>query len=579
MATRDEALALLTGPGSPFEIGEDLVAGRTMRVYKNAPPNLRAVWEITALHGDASYLVYRDPVTGAEEVLTYAAAHRQVNSLARHLHDDLGVAKGDRVAIGMRNYPEWILAFWACQSIGAVVVSLNAWWTATELEYGIDDSGTSVAIVDDERFERLAALPTPTLHTLIVARSRRDLPASASGKKVVGWEATIARDDATLPQVDIRPDDDATILYTSGTTGLPKGAVGSHRNHVTNLNNTIINTAVQMVMAASAAPPAEETPAAADAPPAAPARTVALWTFPFFHIAGVTGVYVITATGGVIVSQYKWDAGEALDLIEQHKVTVVAGVPTVVRSLIEHPDAAARDLSTVAGITQGGSPVPPDSIDKIESGFGGKVSPGNGYGLTETTSAVVANSGTQYFAKKDSVGLPVPVADVRIVDEAGHDVPLGAVGELWVYGPNNVRGYWNKPEETAKAFTDGWFHTGDAARQDEDGFIYVVDRIKDMVLRGGENVYCAEVEAALFQHPAVGDVAIVGVPHTALGEEVAAVIVRREGEHVTGDELEQFLSDRLAKFKIPTIWNFRESIPRNATGKVLKRDLRDELAN
>jgi long-chain acyl-CoA synthetase len=577
MPTRAEALALLTGPGGPFEIGDADVHGRTMRVYRNAAPNLRAVWEITALHGDATYLVYRDPITQVEETVSFAEAHRHVTSLADFLHAELGVVKGDRVAIGMRNYPEWILAFWACQSMGAVVVSLNAWWTPHELEYGITDSGTTVAIVDDERFERLAEVSstTPSLHTFVVARSRSALPDRVADKRVVHWDVVTTRDVTTLPDVEIHPDDDATILYTSGTTGLPKGAVGTHRNHITNLSNTILNTAIQMVMAA----PSEPAPVDENAPaPAAPLRTAALWTFPFFHIAGVTGVYVITATGGMIVTQYKWDPLEALDLIEAHKITVVAGVPTVVRSLIEHPEAATRDLSTVAGISQGGSPVPPDSIEKIESGFGGKVSPANGYGLTETTSAVVANSGLAYFAKKDSVGLPVPVADVRIVDENGNDVPLGGVGELWVYGPNNVRGYWNKPEETAKAFTDGWFHTGDAARQDEDGFLYVVDRIKDMVIRGGENVYCAEVEAALFEHPAVGDVAIVGVPHPSLGEEVAAVIVTRDGHEVDGEALSSFLADRLAKFKIPSIWNFRESLPRNATGKVLKRDLRDELA-
>jgi len=250
-----------------------------------------------------------------------------------------------------------------------------------------------------------------------------------------------------------------------------------------------------------------------------------------------------------------------------------------VRAMLEHPDAATRDLSTLSGISQGGSPVPPDSIAKIEHEFGGRVAPANGYGLTETTSAVISNSGSTYFEKKDSVGLPMPVTDVRIVDEDGHDVPAGEVGELWVRGPNNVRGYWNKPKETAEAFTNGWFHTGDAARVDPDGFVYVVDRIKDMVLRGGENVYCAEVEAAIFEHPAVADVAVIGLPDERLGEEVAAIVRVKDGESISPADLREFLDGKLARFKIPSTIVVRgDELPRNATGKVMKRDLRTEYA-
>jgi long-chain acyl-CoA synthetase len=285
-------------------------------------------------------------------------------------------------------------------------------------------------------------------------------------------------------------------------------------------------------------------------------------------------------SGGTLVTQYKWDPLEALELIQREKVNVIAGVPTVVRSLLEHPDAANYDLSSLASIAQGGSPVPPDLIGKIEEGFAKTVSPGNGYGLTETTSAVVANSGDAYFAKKDSVGLPAPGADIRIVDEEGNDVPKGEIGEVWVRGPNVVRGYWNKPEDTARSFTDGWFHTGDAGRLDEDGFLYVVDRIKDVVIRGGENVYCAEVEAALYEHPAVQDVAVVGVPHVQLGEEVAAVVLVRPGYEVTPSGLQEHVAERLARFKVPSIVELLTDteLPRNATGKLLKRDIRADLA-
>ena len=528
-------------------------------MYVNAPTSLRDVWGATAAFGDARFSYY------AGETTTFAEAHVQVRQLAHHLLDQ-GVGKGDRVAIGMRNYPEWPIAFWACQSIGAITVSLNAWWLGHELDYALRDSGATALLIDGERFDRVVdLLPTLDLRAVLVTRAGHevDVPALAWSDVVTG------ADPGMLPEIPIAADDDATILYTSGTTGLPKGAVGSNRNHCTNLFNTFLGGAVAATIAA---------PAAAGATP--PAQAVGLATFPFFHIGGLTTMYVLNAGGACTVTQYKWDVDDALDLIERLKITAIAGVPTVVRALLEHPDAPNRDLSSLAAISQGGSPVPPDSIAKIEDEFAGKVAPANGYGLTETTSAVVANSGAMYFAKKDSVGKPVPVSDVQVVDEVGNVLPLGSVGELWIRGPNNVRGYWNKPAETAAAFTNGWFHTGDAARLDEDGFVYVVDRIKDVVLRGGENVYSAEVEAAIFEHPDVADVAIVGVPHASLGEEVAAVVILKPEATVTTAELQAFTAERLARFKVPSIVLFSaEPLPRNATGKVLKKDLRTSVVD
>jgi len=289
------------------------------------------------------------------------------------------------------------------------------------------------------------------------------------------------------------------------------------------------------------------------------------------------GMISSTNGGNAIVAQYKWDPVEAMELIQRHKVNLFGGVPTVVRSLMEHPEIDKYDLSSLATISQGGAPVAPDSVASIESKFAGKVGAGNGYGLTETTAAVIANSGAAYFAHKDSVGLPHVGTDVRIVDEDGNDVPPGSIGEVWIYGPNNVKGYWNKPAETAKAFTNGWFHSGDAGYVDSEGFVYVVDRIKDMVLRGGENVYCVEVETVLFEHDAVRDCAVIGLPHAKLGEEVAAVLVPADGHGPADeDDILQLLGSRLAAFKVPSrlFWHSGE-LPRNATGKVLKKDLRE----
>lgn len=567
MPSREEVVAALTGPGGPFELESQNVHGVDLRVYKSAPRNLRDVWMSTAALGDRTYLGFQN------ERVSYNVAHARVRGIAANLHS-LGVSKGDRVAIGMRNYPEWVLSFWAAQCLGAIVVSLNAWWTGDEIEYALNDSGAKVLIVDGERFDRVSSvLPScPNARSVVVARVEAatapfDVRDGVEwlGRRMLTFEDLCAsKDDAPgLFDTDINPDDDSTILYTSGTTGRPKGAVGTHRNHITNITNTFFVGAVSAAMAGASV---QATP---------PSVAKALWTFPFFHIAGVAGITVLTTTGGSIFTQYKWDASEALDLIESEHLTTIAGVPTVVRSLLQHPEFASRDLSSLGGISQGGAPVPPDSIASIERTFKGKVAPGNGYGLTETTSSIVSNSGAAYFTKKDSVGVPMPGADIRIVDESGTDVSPGDIGELWVRSPNNVRGYWNKPEETSRAFTEGWFHTGDAARVDEDGFVYVVDRLKDMVLRGGENVYCAEVEAVLFEHPAVSDVAVFGIPHERLGEEVVAAIVCAPGARSSLDDITEFLSGRLAAFKIPSQVFFRdEPLPRNATGKVLKRDLR-----
>ncbi|MFM9225900.1 MAG: class I adenylate-forming enzyme family protein [Actinomycetota bacterium] len=569
MLTREQAIAELTAPGAPCEVRTETVNGHPLRVFTRVHPTLRDLWLASvSARGDATYFVYDDVP------LTYGEAHQQVVSLAAWLAER-GIGKGDRVAIGMRNYPEWAVAFWAVECVGAVVVSLNAWWITEELEYALNDSGAIAAIVDGERSERLPAamLARTSVQNLVTTRCQ-------SRPDATPWEDATGNHSATLPRVEIAPDDDATILYTSGTTGFPKGAVGSHRNYKTNVGNAVLAAVVAMKIAGAAA-------GAPSATPTAPAVTApkpqvrALATFPFFHIAGLCGLINNTNNGVCVHTMFKWDAGEALALIERHRVNVVGGVPTVVRTLLEHPDFDSFDLSSITSIGQGGAPVPPDSIARIETEFAGKVNPSNGYGLTETTAAVIANAGAGYFAKKESVGLPAVGCEVRIVDEDGNDVPVGETGELWLYGPSNVRGYWNKPEATAGAFIDGWFRSGDAARMDADGYIYVVDRIKDMVLRGGENVYCVEVETALFEHPAVLDCAVIGLPHDVLGEEVAAVVVAAPGHGPASTQgVREHLAGRLAVFKVPSAIFWHEgALPRNASGKVLKRDLRDTYAD
>jgi long-chain acyl-CoA synthetase len=373
-----------------------------------------------------------------------------------------------------------------------------------------------------------------------------------------------------LPDATIDPEDDATIFYTSGTTGFPKGALGTHRNICTNLVSLLLSSARNALRRG-------EDPAAA---PADTAQSAYLLSVPFFHATGCHSVLVSNlAFGGKIVIMYKWDPERALELIERERVTTFGGVPSMVWQVLESPSFDQRDLSSVKSIGYGGAPAPPELVKRIAAMFPGRV-PGNGYGLTETSSVTTQNVGDDYLRKPTSVGVPVPVCDVQVVDELGEVVEQGGLGELWIRGPNVVKGYWGKPEATAEAFVaDGWFRSGDVARIDEEGFVYIVDRAKDMVIRGGENVYCAEVEAALFEHPAVTDVAVIGVPHRVLGEEVAAVVCLKPGASATAEELRAHVADRLAAFKVPAhVWFRAEELPRNPAGKVLKRDLRDEVA-
>ena len=553
MPSREEIIAALTAAG-PFELAHDESPGYPIRVYRHAPTSFREVFQGTRAHGDRLFSIYED------ETLTYAQHYARVAALAHHLIEQ-GVAKGDRVAIGMRNYPEWSVAFWACQSIGAVAVALNAWWTSAELAYAIEDSAPSALIIDGERLERLRDhLDRPGLKAVVVARR------GEAGEGGTDFSEIAARPETELPNADVGPDDLATILYTSGTTGNPKGAMGSHRNHVTNLMNTLLSGAVARVTAG--------LPAEAD--PAAPQAGV-LQTFPFFHIGGLTGLYISVATGARVAMMYKWVPQDGVRLIETHGLSGVSGVPMVVRQLLETAHAMGADMSSLVGVTSGGAPVPPDLIRRIGDQFQAKAMPGNGYGLTETTSAVITNGGLDYLARPDSIGRAVVTAQIRIVDDAGEDAPRGEIGELWVRGANVIPGYWNNPEATAAAFGGGWFRTGDLGYVNDEGFHFVVDRKKDVIIRGGENVYCAEVEAALLEHPKVRDAALIGLPHPVLGEEVAAVVqvAPQDDTPATAEALRDNLADRLARFKIPTAIRLTTGeLPRTGTGKLLKREMR-----
>jgi len=567
-----QARAELEAEGMPFHMSTIEVRGVPVRVFDSAPPNLRLLWEATAAHGDKKYIVYED------ETYSYAETHAQVRRLAAHLVAQ-GVGPGDRVAVSMRNYPEWIVTYWAAVSVGAACVGMNAWWTPNEMEYALDDSKPKVLVVDGERLERLShvleavrvRLPHP-LH-VIAARTDAELPSNATR-----WADVMSADDpGSLPAVAIDPDDDVTIFYTSGTTGFPKGAQLTHRGSVHNLLNIVyMSTAIASAEAKAIA--AGELPAPTSPPAANP--PVFMAPTPLFHVTACNCVlHPATAAGATIVTMYKWDAGRALELIERERITNFSGVPTMGRELLMHPDWSSRDTSTLAGISGGGSAVQPDLVHKIDKALE-KGSPTTGYGMTETHGIITANSSRFYVAKPASCGPVVPTLDYKLVDEEGNDLEMtpDTTGVLCVRGSITIKGYLNRAEATAETIKDGWLNTGDIARVDEDGWVYIVDRAKDMVIRGGENVYCSEVEAAIYHHDAVLEAIVFGTPDDRLGEEVAAAIVLKDGASLTTDELRDFLKGSLAAYKIPSrVWFRTELLPRNASGKFLKREVRKEL--
>ncbi|HSL59190.1 MAG TPA: AMP-binding protein [Acidimicrobiales bacterium] len=551
--TWDEAVAQVCAPGSMFEIQEVDVRGVPTKVFAGTPPSMRTLFDL-ARGRDGVYLVYED------ERWTFADVMAQVDAVGATLVNRYGVAKGDRVAISMRNYPEWITSFAAICSIGAVAVPLNAWWTLDEMAYGLRDSGAKVLIADRERVERVAPV-IDDLGIAVVAVRVDEVPAG-----VDRFDDVLER-GAPLPEADIDLDDDATILYTSGTTGHPKGAVSTHRAVLSALMAFACRAAVNRVRG--------EGQQADDGPTYPPCSILVV---PLFHVTGCVPVMLGSFIGGTrLVIMYKWDPERALELIERERVTSFVGVPTMSWDLLESPKFAEHDTSSLQSVGGGGAPAPPELVKRIDGNFR-RGRPNIGYGMTETNAYGPGNSGDDYVARPTSTGRVVPVVELKVTDPEGNDLPQGETGEIWFKGPHLIRGYWNRPEATADTIVDGWLRSGDIGRIDDEGFVYVVDRAKDMVLRGGENVYCAEVEAALYEHPDVYEAAVFGVPHERLGEEVAAAILPRPGRTIDVESLQAFVRERLAPFKVPTVVTIHdEALPRNASGKILKRELRDAM--
>ena len=554
--SRAECKAILTAPGMRFEMEEVDIRGVRLRTWKNAPPNLRAIALLGQSHGAREFVIYED------ERMTYDAWFRAVARLA-HEFQARGVKKGDRVALAMRNLPEWPVVFFAAVTIGAICVPLNAWWTGDELAFGLSNSGTKLLVCDEERWDRLKDRRNDfsCVNHTFVTRAEHPLNGADTLESVIGTPKQYASlPQATLPDVEILPEDDATIFYTSGTTGRPKGALGTHRNLCTNILSSGYNAGCAVLRRGEPLPE--------------PQPKTGLTVIPLFHVTACSaGLMGNIAAGNTMVYMYKWDPVEAFKIIEREKVSSTGGVPTIAWQLLEHPERKNYDLSSIEAIAYGGAPAAPELVRKIREVFGAL--PGNGWGMTETMATVTGHSSEDYLNRPDSCGPPVAVADLKIMSEDGsRELATGEIGELWARGPMVVKGYWNNPEATAETFVDGWVKTGDLARLDEEGWCYIADRAKDMIIRGGENIYSSEVENVLYDHPAVTDAALIGLPHQQLGEEPAAVVHLAPGMEASEAELQEWVAERLAKFKVPVRIAFTpDTLPRNANGKILKKEL------
>ncbi|MEQ1783203.1 MAG: class I adenylate-forming enzyme family protein [Hyphomonadaceae bacterium] len=547
----------LTQAGAPFELSTIPDQFGDVRVYRHAPATLQHLWQGAVAFGERDYLVFEN------QRVTYSETAATSARIAGWLHAR-GVCKGDRVVIAMRNYPEWMLIFWACMSLGAIAVGFNAWWTATEMDAAVEAANPKVAFVDAERLVILRqSRGIESIPTIVAVQLNQDREAEARN-----WSDALGF-AGSAPRVAIDPSDTASIFYTSGTSGQPKGVELTHQGCITNIFNVMFWARAQALAHARAKGLAE---ASAAPPPAV------LLTTPLFHVtANNCGAQVATALGGKVVLMRRWDAGQALRLVATERITTFSSVPVMARELISHPDFAATDLSSLASIGGGGAQMQPDLVARVD-GATECVRASTGYGMTEASGVISSISGDFFADKPTSCGRALPTFDIKCVDDAGQSVEPGAIGELCVRGSTVTSGYWNGALGPIDLSNQGWLHTGDLARIDGEGFIHIVDRKKDMVLRGGENVFCAEVEAAIHAHPAVRECCVFGVKDSRLGEAVAAAIVLERGAALTADDLREFCGLRLAYYKVPAIVRFLANpIPRNAAGKFLKRRVREDL--
>jgi acyl-CoA synthetase (AMP-forming)/AMP-acid ligase II len=537
----------LLAPGGPFELEDVVVRGQRMQAFAQRPRTLRDLLDKSAGFGDKVYVLATDGVR--ERTITYAQLHEIVGSVAAAMRDRYGITKGDRVAILGANSPEWILAFWAAQSLGAIAVGLNGWSTGPEIQYFVGDCEPALLVADRKRLERVEGIDLG-VPIVCMEDDFAELEAFAPG--------------AALADVDIDEDDPAIILYTSGTTGRPKGAINTHRNLSSYLMLAFFGGARTAML----------NPAPSDT--GAPCQLI---TSPLFHVSGLhSGAIMMLATGMKSVwLMGRFDPAVVMQVIERERCTGWSFTETVLHRLVNHPDVGKYDLTSVRTVGGGGSPVSPSLLERTRDVFpSSRMSVGIGYGQTECAALATLNNGPELIEHPLSVGRPVPTVQLEIRDPANRAVLDDDEGEVCLRGPMVMPGYWRRPEESAQTVgADGWLHTGDIGRM-EGGRLYLASRKRDLILRGGENVYPVEIEKCIEDHPDVEECAVFGVDDPELGQAVKAVIVARRGHSVDVDAVRGWTAEQLAYYKVPAYWEVRaDALPRNAGGKIVKDVLRD----
>lgn len=543
-----ELEAQLTGSGGYFETRKEAVAGETMTVFAGRLPSLRAALEASAGFGDREYVIFAD--RDQRRVVTHAEHLRAVSSVAQVLHDEYGVRAGDRVAILAANCPEWIVTFWATVSLGAIAVGLNGWWVGDEIRYGIADCDPKVLVADRKRLDRLDG-DDPGVPTVVIEDEFDRL-----------WHAY---PDAALPTQPIAEDDPALILYTSGTTGRPKGAVNTHRNVIAAIGMSFFHGARLAML----------NPGPPDALP-----VCQLVTYPLFHVSGLHMGAIAFMMSGIrsVWTMGRFDEELVMELIQAEHITGWSYTVTMLHRVIHHPRLAEYDLTSLRAGGGGGSAFSPALLEQARTAIPNlRGVMGVGYGQTECAALATINAGEELLAFPESAGRPLPTVEIQIRDEDGAVLADGEDGEIFIRGPMVMPGYWRRPEESAATILPGgWLRSGDIGRM-EGGRLYLATRKRDLILRGGENVYPIEIENRLEAHPGVAEVAVVPVDHEALGHEVKAVVVPAPGATLDTAELASFCGQTLAAFKVPSVWEIRtEPLPRNATGKVVKAVLMDD---
>ncbi len=556
-AVHEQTLAQLTGPGSPFELGATEMRGVPMRNFTLRLRSLREMVARAAEHGDREFLVQ------GERRVSYAQFARQVWGSAAEMRRH-GLRRGDRIAILAYNSIDYVICVFAAASIGAIVVALTGWWVEEELEYALRDSGSRMLIVDDKLFPRVRD---------VVGKidSLQKIFRGGSGALTAGMLALneLMRASDVVPDDPLTEEDPFVILYTSGTTGRPKGCITTHGGTITQVMGILLHGMVSAVLG-------EPSPLPSDG-----SQPTALMTAPLFHVAGIhTGICTAMAAGArVVLSEGRFDPEQVLRLIEKERVNTWSAIPTMLHRVVHLPGLDKYDLSSLVRISFGGAPTAPETMARARQVLPVAPSLTNGYGMTETHGIIMLSGGRDLEENPTSVGRPGPFFDVKLVDSGGREVADGALGEVLLRGPTVTPGYWNQPQATAETIRDGWLHTGDIAYRDAHGLYYLVDRVKDMIIRGGENVYCVEIENCLVEHPDIDEAAIIGVADKELGERVKAVVRRRPGATLSADAVRAHVAARLAAFKVPEIVELCDApLPRNAAGKLMKSELRQSAA-